>query len=223
VTDALAALAGSVDRLHAVVGGLDPAQLTGPAYPTEWSVADVLSHIGSGAVILHRRLDDSLAGTPTPDDAAQGVWDAWNAKGPEATAADALVADRDLLDRLEGLTDDERLRFEFAMGPMTFDIDGFVGLRLNEHALHLWDIEVALDPTATVAPGSVAAVVDNLQMFARFTGQPTGVPGSVGVTTSDPQRSFVIVLGPDDVSVSASDPVDEPDLELPAEALIRLV
>lgn len=223
MTDTLDALAGSVDRLHAVVEGLDPAQLTGPAYPTEWSVADVLSHIGSGAVILRRRFDDSLAGTPTPDDAAQAVWDAWNAKDPEAKAADALVADRDLLDRLVGLTDDERLRFEFAMGPMTFDIDGFVGLRLNEHALHLWDIEVALDPTATVAPGSVAAVVDNLQMIARFTGKPTGAPGSVDVTTSDPQRSFVIVLGPDEVSVSASDPVDEPDLELPAEALIRLV
>jgi uncharacterized protein (TIGR03083 family) len=223
MTDTLDALTGSVDRLHAVVDGLDAAQLTASAYPAEWSVADVLSHLGSGAVILLRRLDDTLAGTPTPDDAAPAVWDAWNAKSPEAQAADALVADRALLDRICGLTADQRLGFEFAMGPMTFDLDGFVGLRLNEHALHLWDIEVALDPTATVAPDSVPAVVDNLQMFARFTGKPTGAPGSVAVTTSDPRRSFVIVLGPDEVSVSASDPVDAPDLELPAEALVRLV
>jgi len=223
VTDALDALTGSVDRLHALVDGLDPDQLTASAYPTEWSVADVLSHLGSGAVILLRRLDDTLAGTPTPDDAAPAVWDTWNAKVPEAQAADALVADRALLDRVLGLTADERNRFEFAMGPMTFDLDGFIGLRLNEHALHLWDIEVAFDPTATVAAGSVASVVDNLQMFTRFTGTPTGTPGSVEVTTSDPQRSFVIVLGPDEVSISASDPVAEPDLELPAEALVRLV
>ena len=49
---------------------------------------------------------------------------------------------------------------------MEFDFDGFVGLRLNEHALHLWDVEVALDPAATVAAGSVDAMVDNLGMFA---------------------------------------------------------
>ena len=223
MTDILDALTASVDRLHTVVGGLDASQLSGPAYPTEWSVADVLSHLGSGAVILLRRLDDTLAGRPTPDDAAQAVWDAWNAKGPEAQAGDALVADRALLDRLRGLTETERLEFEFAMGPMRFDFDGFAGLRLNEHALHLWDIEVALDPTATVAPGSVAAVVDNLQMITRFTGKPTGTPDSVRVATSDPTRSFVIVLGPDEVAISGSDRVDGPDLELPAEALIRLV
>ena len=32
------------------------------AYPSEWTIADVLSHVGSGAVIMQRRLDDSLAG-----------------------------------------------------------------------------------------------------------------------------------------------------------------
>ena len=223
MSDNLDALAGSVSRLHAVVEGLDPVQLTASAYPAEWSVADVLSHIGSGAVILLRRLDDTLAGTPTPDDAAPAVWDEWNAKSPGAQAGDALVADRVLLDRIDGLTADERNGFEFAMGPMTLDFDVFVDLRLNEHALHLWDVEVTFDPTATVAAGSVPVVVDNLQMFTRFTGRPTMSPGSVQVATSDPRRSFTIGLGPDEVAISPSDPVAEPDLELPAEALIRLV
>ncbi len=106
-----------MDRLQAVVGGLDGAQLTGPAYPTEWTVADVLSHLGSGAVILLRRLDDILADVATPDDAAQVVWDEWNAKAPGAQAADALVADRALLDRLEGLTDEERDSGSLLHGP----------------------------------------------------------------------------------------------------------
>ena len=33
----------------------DGRQLDEPAYPSEWSIADVLSHIGSGAVIMQRR------------------------------------------------------------------------------------------------------------------------------------------------------------------------
>ena len=40
----------------------------------------MLSHLGSGAVIMQRRLDDVLAGRAMPDDAAAAVWDSWNAK-----------------------------------------------------------------------------------------------------------------------------------------------
>jgi len=223
MTERLEALHGSVERLRTVVDGLDAEALATQAYPTEWTVADVLSHLGSGAVILRRRLEDTLAGVDTPDDAAPAVWDVWNAKTPVAQAADAVVADRALLDHLETLGDEDRERFRFAMGPMTFDFDGFVGLRLNEHALHLWDIEAALDPAATVAPGSVPSVVDNMAMWARFTAQAVDAPRSITVGTTDPERSFVLVLGPDEVSISPSDPADDPDVVLPAEALIRLV
>lgn len=223
MTERLEALHGSVERLHDVFEGLGAGALATQAYPTEWTLADVFSHLGSGAVILERRLGDSLAGVDTPDDAAPGVWDVWNAKTPEAQAADAVVADRALLDRLEGLSDEDRERFQFSMGPMSFDLDGFIGLRLNEHALHLWDIEVALDPAATVAPGSVPSVVDNMAMWARFTAQPVDVRRSVTVGTTDPQRTFALVLGPEEVSISPSDPVEDPDLILPAEALVRLV
>jgi len=58
------------------------------------------------------------------------------------------------------------------MGPMTLDLDGFLGLRPNEHALHLWDIEFALDPTATVAEGSVPSVTDDLGVVVRFAATP---------------------------------------------------
>ena len=223
MSERLDALQESVDRLRTVTGALDAEQLRSSAYPTEWTIADVLSHIGSGAVIMRRRLEDTLAGVDTPADAAPAVWDEWNAKSPEQQATDAVVADRSMLDRMLAVTDDERSGFRFAMGPMTFDFDGFVGLRLNEHALHLWDIEVALDPGALVAPAAVAAVVDNLQMFARFTGTPVDVPDQVVVATSGTPRSFLVVLGPDEVSLTAADGDTAPDLELPAEAFVRLV
>ena len=81
----------SSDRLRALVTPLDDDALESQAYPTEWSIAQVLSHIGSGAVIVQRRLDDGLAGRPFPDALAPGVWDTWNAKPARAMADDALA------------------------------------------------------------------------------------------------------------------------------------
>ena len=111
-----------------MVGPLDPARSDGPAYPTDWTIADTLSHLGSGAVIFLRLVDDSLAGLDTPGDAFPAVWDEWNAKPPGQQGADALVADRALLDRLEGLDDDERRRLRTTLGPMDVDFDGLVAL-----------------------------------------------------------------------------------------------
>jgi len=108
------------------------------------------------------------------------------------------------------------------MGAMAFDFDGFVGLRLNEHTLHTWDVAVALDPRATLLPEAVPFVLDGVGLIARFTGKPSEAEG-VHVRTSHPHRDVTIVLGPDAVSIAPSTDRDAPDLELPAEALIRLL
>ena len=68
---------------------------------------DAVTHLGSGAVITQRRLEDALAGRMTPDDYATGVWDTWNAKTPTAQRDDVLSADAALLARLEA-TPEER-------------------------------------------------------------------------------------------------------------------
>ena len=83
------ALRASVERLHELAGGLDDAQVASPSYCDEWSIAQVLSHLGSGAVIFRRSLEDVRAGTTTPDDFNPSVWDEWNAKSPRAQADDA--------------------------------------------------------------------------------------------------------------------------------------
>ena len=61
----------------------------------------MLSHLGSGAVIMHRRLEDIRSGSATPDEFAPSVWDDWNAKIPRAQADDALAADEAVLEALE--------------------------------------------------------------------------------------------------------------------------
>ena len=219
----LQAVRASAGRLRSLVTPLSPTQLEGRAYPTEWTIADVVSHLGSGAVIMQRRIDDNVADQQMPDDFAQSVWDTWNAKSPSAKAHDGLAADQALIERIDTMSDDERSRFRMTLGPMEFDLAGFIGLRLNEHALHTWDIAVVADPAATLPLDAAELIVDNLELIARFTAKPTGSERTIIVHTSAPNRQFTIVLTPDAVRFATDDDGRRPDLELPAEAFSRLV
>src|SRR3954452_14589232 len=102
------ALRASVARLHALTLGMTEGDLTRQAYPAEWTIADVLSHLGSGAVIHQRRLHDIVAGHDTPDDFSASVWDEWNAKSTSAKRDDALAADAALLADINAVTPHER-------------------------------------------------------------------------------------------------------------------
>lgn len=219
----LDALRLSARRLHHIASGVNEADLTQSAYPADWSIAQVLSHLGSAAVIMQRRLDDTLAGARTPDDVAPEIWDLWNAKTPTQQREDALAADAALLARIGATTPDERARFALAMGPLTLGFTEFVGMRLNEHALHTWDVDVALDPAATLPPQAAELVVDNLDLVARYTAKPTGAAASITVATVDPSRGFTIDLTGDAVTFTTHEAGQAPDVELPAEEFIRLV
>ena len=123
MTDRLAALRTSTDHLRTLVTGLDPDALRRPAYPTGWTVADVLSHLGSSAEIFRAGFDAAVAGgTDDPD--REAIWAAWNAKSPDRKAADALVADTALIDAFEALPDADRAGFHTTLGPLELDFEG---------------------------------------------------------------------------------------------------
>jgi uncharacterized protein (TIGR03083 family) len=219
-TEELTALTASVERLRELVSSLGLDERRAQAYPSEWTVADVLSHLGSGAVISTGRVDEVLGGhavEPEP------IWAEWNAKDPDAKTTDALAADRAFIERLEAMTDNEREQFSAQMGPMTLDLPMFLRLRLNEHTLHSWDIAVTFTPDAELAGDAVGLVLETIPMIAGFAGKPTGKTTSLLVATTEPDRRFVIKLTAEGVSLSPTDDAEHPDLELPAEALIRLV
>lgn len=223
MNERLAALQRSVARLRAIVDPVDADQLRTSAYPTEWDVADVLSHLGSGAVIMERRVEDGLAGRETEAEFPPSVWEAWNAMPPEGKAADALAADRSLADRFAALDDDERQRLAVPLGPLRFDYDGVVGLRLNEHVVHTWDIAVTFDPSATLPADAVLEMIDGLELVGRYGGKPIGTERAIRVRTTAPVRTFVISLGLDAVTMEPTAAAAGADVELPAEAFIRLV
>ena len=77
------ALRHSHDSLRALVEPLTDGQLKQRSYCTDWSIAQVLSHLGSQAEIFGLWLDTGLTGQDPPrQDAFPPIWDAWNARAP---------------------------------------------------------------------------------------------------------------------------------------------
>jgi uncharacterized protein (TIGR03083 family) len=220
---AIEALQESVNHLREITEGLDESQLVASAHPTEWTVADVLSHLGSAAVISKRRLDDGVEGREMPAEFPQSVWDVWNLKTPHAQATDSLLADAALEERIGEVTPEQRDVFTWSLGPVTLDFNGFVNMRLGEHALHTWDIEEAFDKDATLQRDAVPIIIDNLDLVVRFTAKTTGSGERLLIRTTEPQREFALTLGTDGVTLEPAEATDSHDIELPAEAFIRLV
>jgi uncharacterized protein (TIGR03083 family) len=219
----ISALRNSHDRLAALAGPMDTAQLQQRSYDSEWSIAQVLSHLGSQAEIFGLFLDAGLAGQEPPGrEVFPPIWEAWNAKGPQEQAADALRADATVTRRFESLSPAERGSLRLKLFGMDLDTAGLAAMRLAEHAVHTWDIAVALDPAATVAPDAAGLLIDRLGMLAPRAGKADGQQRRLHVATSAPPRRFVLSTG-DAVSVEPGDGEGPADLALPSEAFVRLV
>ena len=212
----------SQDRFAGILENLPPEQVSAPSYDVEWSIADVASHLGSQAEIFGLFLEAGLEGSDPPDhDAFVRIWDRWNAKPPADQVADSVAANEDLVSRIEDLPADDRDGFTVEMFGGSRDLAALAAMRLSEHAVHTWDIAVALDPDATVAQEAVDALADQLPGTAS---RGRTVPGAqpVIVATTDPTRTYRVIFEPD-LSVHLVDGVAAADLTLPAEAFLRLV
>jgi uncharacterized protein (TIGR03083 family) len=224
----ISALRHSHERLRAGVEPLGLAQLEQRSYASEWSIAQVLSHLGSQAEIFGLFLAAGLTGQDPPGrEEFMPIWDSWNAKDPQAQAPDALRADLATVEQFESLDAEERARLHLKMFGMELGATGLARMRLGEHAVHTWDVLVALDPAATVAPDAVALLIDTLDQLATRSGKPDGKPRKVRVSTTSPDRQFILETG-EAVTLTPSDDEATPELglselRLPAEAFVRLV
>ena len=217
----IAAMRRAQDELAVLVGTLTPEQLTTQSACTDWSVADVLSHLGSGAENSRRTL---LAGTA--DMAAnQAAWDHWNAMTPEDKASNSVIFGEQLVQAFESQDDQARQhrRIDLGVLPMPVDIAFCADLRLSEMALHRWDVEVPFDASVTVSDYLVPIVLDRLPLFAGFFAKPIGRAHRIGIRTLVPDRDYVLELTTEGGSLGegASGDVDASAL-LPAEAFVRL-
>jgi uncharacterized protein (TIGR03083 family) len=222
----IATLRNSHERLASLVSPLTPEQLRGPAYPTEWSIAQVLSHIGSGAEISLLTLPSALGQAgPVDRDAFPPIWDVWNAKSPDDQAADGLSSDEKYVRALEQLSDEDLAGISLSLFGLTLDSVGLIRLRLGEHALHTWDVAVSLDPAAEVSPDAVELLIDNVPAFlAPRLGRAPDVPFRTRIRTSNPDRDYLLVAA--DAISMADWPGDgggaDSEVRMPSEALLRL-
>ena len=210
------------DRLAAEVAGLTPDQLTAQSGAEDWTVADVLSHLGSGSEISRFPV---LAATGTGEDAPenQAVWDRWNALAPADQAAAFLETEERLVSTYEGLTPEQRESIHIDLGfmPQPLPLATVLGMRLNEVALHGWDVEAGLDPAAALSDTSAALVArhftETMSFMLGFVGKPEAV-GPARVALGD----YSIVLG-DAVSLEPGTDGATATFEGPLEAGIRLM
>ncbi len=223
-----AALRRSHEGLTALVRPLDGQTLRSESYDTGWSIDQVLSHLGSQAELYQGWVTAGIEGKPMPGrETFPPVWARWDEMTPEEHRAESAAANAALVERFEGLTDDEIDGFSLDFFGMPTDAAGLVRSRLAEHAVHAWDIAVALDARAVVDPVAVGMVVDQLARTAAWSGKPAGETFTVLVRTSAPARTVVVEVA-DAVVVRElvdGEPTTSTDgvVELPAEAWLRLV
>jgi uncharacterized protein (TIGR03083 family) len=220
----IAALRRSHERLTLVVEPLGTDAVDAPSMATGWSVAQVMSHLGSQAEIFAGILDAAREGRPLPGpEAFPAVWDKWNALSPEDQVSASLAANEAFVVETESLTDAQLGELRFAMFGMDLDMTGFLRMRLSEHALHSWDVIASLDPTASVSPDAVDLLIDTLPELASRVGKPQDQPVAVRIVTTDPARDLRLTV---DEAVSI-EPFDggssDGVLRLPAETFVRLV
>jgi uncharacterized protein (TIGR03083 family) len=221
--EAIKAFRRSHDDVTLMVADLGPDQLRARSGSTEWTVAQVLSHLGSSSEVSLNTLR-ARVGNPTGN---QAIWDRWNAMLPAEQAASFVTWEGRLVEALEALNDEELagIRLDLGYLPWPIDIKLFVEMRLSEVALHRWDVDVAFDPYAGLAPYLVPFVLGLMPMFAGYTAKPIGKTGTVAVQTSDPARSYLLELRDDGTSLQELDGPGadaETIVRIPAEAFARL-
>jgi uncharacterized protein (TIGR03083 family) len=227
-TDLLAALWASHHRLDAATKTLSEAEIAGPSYCTDWSTAQVLSHIGSGAQIFGLLLDAGLSGGEVPGrDEFSKIWDVWNAMSPDEQAKSSLVADSAFLQRLDAVPAEQLDALQMNLFGSPADAGRLLGMRLAEHAIHTWDVIVIRDPSAEVAPDAVAFMVDNAEQVAARSGSTAGGPLEVEIITTDPVGTYrlsvadTVTLSPSESATGATP--STATVHMPSESLVRLV
>src|SRR4051812_45239821 len=219
----IAALRANHDRLAEVVAGLSPEQLTGPSGASDWTIADVLSHLGSGAEIGWYPVKAAATGERVDAPDNQEVWDRWNAMDPADQASAFVQSDEQSLATFEGLSPEQREGITIDLGflPEPVPLATALGMRLNEQTLHGWDVEVGLDPAAALTDESAALLAEHfsstMNFLLGFVGKPQGIPaGRVGIGGYTIVLAEAVTLEPGDADTTAT-------FHGPLEAAIRLL
>lgn len=219
----ITALRAEHDTLAGLVATLTDDQLAATSGAAEWTVAQVLSHLGSGAEIGRVPIARAAGQAVTAQD-NQTIWARWDASAPRAQAEGFLEHGGRWLDTVEAFTPEQRSSLTVDLGflPEPVPLVTALGMRLNEVANHSWDVRVALDPHAEVAADSAELLVELLTgplgFLLSFSAKPAELADPVSVAI--PGAGLVI-----DDAATVVDHLESPAATFngPAAAFIRLI
>jgi uncharacterized protein (TIGR03083 family) len=161
----IAALRAEHDSLAATARVLSDQELRLTSGATDWSVAQVLSHLGSGSEILLGVIARARGTSTTKErPSASSVWARWDALTPIRQRDEFLVREEELVALFESLDGAERstLRIDVGFQPEPQSLTAFAGLRLYELALHSWDARVAAAPAAELTTETATVLAEHL-------------------------------------------------------------
>jgi uncharacterized protein (TIGR03083 family) len=216
------------EQLVPLVEDLSEQQLTTPTEIGEWTVAQVLSHLGSGAVIFRKTLGAALTGKPNPGpESNQAVWAEWDAMGPVEQRDGFLRVNQEFLDGVDKIPEAARetVRVDVGFLPAPVDLATALKLRLNEVALHSWDVRAFLDDQAVVEASAVPLILDVVPWFLPFVAKPErlGRSATLRVDLSGPRQRLGLSLTPEGAQLTDVPHDPAATLVLSAEAWLRLV
>ncbi|MFD3404865.1 maleylpyruvate isomerase family mycothiol-dependent enzyme [Kribbella sp. NPDC058693] len=218
----VAALRANHDTLAALVPTLTQEQLNGRSGAEEWTVAQVLSHLGSGAEIFRKPIGIA-AGEQVQPEENQSIWARWNALSPADQAAGFVKYDQAYVDAVEALSAEQPdSTIDLGILPEPVPLEVALGMRLSEVANHAWDVRVGVDPSATVDAASADLLIELLAGPLAF------LLGFSAKTDELDQEVRLAIPGggitiTDTVTVTTS--LDDPTATFdgPAEAVTRLL
>ena len=216
------------DSLLSLVRALDASDLERPSYAAEWTIAQVLSHLGSGAEINLSNIRAALHGSERiPQADYPELWGRWDNLPPSEQAAGferwhgALVAGfEDAAPRLSDLS------ISTAMG--TLAGSAVLGMRFREATIHAWDVAVAIDDAAVIRGAAAGILADQSPgMMERVADQSVAAIldlEAVSIIGIYPDRSFILSIEGDAITLRpGADASGTSMLRLPTEAFVRLV
>lgn len=223
----IAALRAGHEELTSFAAQLSAHDLERLSAADEWTVAQVLSHLGSSAEIGLATLDAALAGSAAPGAGFnEQVWDRWNHMTAQEQAESFSRTNDALVSRYEGLDEATRNELTIDLGflPDPLDVAASAALRLGEFTYHTWDVQVVFDPSAVLAPGAVEYLFQPLNMLIGFLGNTevlNGKQASLAVLTDRHELSLGLQLE-DAVALTDAPAHHDGVLQIPAEAMLRL-
>jgi uncharacterized protein (TIGR03083 family) len=192
------ALRHSHRELETFAKSLPPADLACRSYCTEWTVAQVYSHLGSGAEIEAARIQAALSGEPAPNPGP--IWQRWNALVAAEAVGRFASADAGYLKLITELDLDEVGNVQVSMDSLQVPLGTAMVMRLAEHALHSWDVYVAFNDDAEVASDAAELLVDLypreiISMVASLKIASKLGSASLRIDIAKPRRTLTMAFG----------------------------